>query len=192
MLTSYSQACKTMVFARNSSRQNVPVGKFLDFVVNPNTGVFEALWIQSLHGRKLITPSDIIHWNENELLIENEREMSDVSDLPRVEKVMTQEVAILDSLVYTEHQEKAIGKVIDFAFDTISPRILSLIVKSGFGPLSQKKTIPQHRILRITETGIFITDNTLKINLEETVKVEDKLKNLKNKNPGMDYDDGAN
>jgi len=55
----------------------------------------------------------------------------------------------------------------NFAFDTISPNILSLQVRTGWWIFGQIRLIPRSKITRITEKAIFINDQGLKVKTEE-------------------------
>ncbi len=169
MLTSFQTAYKTIVFTKNSEPR-FPVARFIDFVINPDTGIFEAIWVESPEGLKIILPQDIVQWDENEILITDEQEILDSDSLPRLRKVLDKEIAILGAKVFAG--KTPLGEVIDFAFDTISPRLLSITVKSGFWIFGEKRVIRQDQILKITKEGIFVTEPKVKISnkKEEAVK----------------------
>ena len=96
------------------------------------------------------------------------------------------EVPILKATVWVENQEKPLGRVYDFTFDTISPRILSLKVStSRLGSWGPKAIIPAQRITTIDAKGIHITNNLLKVK-NKNGKIKETLKDLEPKLPEMD------
>lgn len=175
MLTSYKQAFKTWVFTESGANGHEPVARVIDFVINSDSGVFEALWVQSTKGVKLISLQDIISWNSEEVTIEDELSLLEPKDLPGLKKTLDKEVSILGAQVWGQLQKKSLGRVDDFAFDTISPRILSLVVKSGWWIFGSDRIIPRQRIIKIEPDGITIQDGESKIN---TAPLKSDAKNL--------------
>ena len=175
MLTSYKQAFKTWIFTESGVNGHEPIARVLDFVINPQTGIFEALWVQSKKGIRLISLQDIVVWNSEEILIEDELSILKPKDLPGLKPILNKEVAILGADVWAQQKHKSLGKVQDFAFDTISPRILSLVVKSGWWLWGHQRVIPRQRILKIEKKGITIQDGASKVN---TQPLKTKAKNL--------------
>jgi len=41
-----------------------------DFVINPDTGVFEAAWVKTGEGMRLISFQSIVEWNEDEIYLQ--------------------------------------------------------------------------------------------------------------------------
>lgn len=184
MLTSYSESFKTWIFAKNTNDTTIPVARLLDFVINPDSGIFEAIWAQTTNGVKLISPHDIIGWNKNEIFISDTNEILKPQELPRLEKTIEKEIPIIKAKVFTHKTKTYLGTVSDFAFDTISPRILSLTVDSGFWIFKKSKIIVKSRIKKITKKGIFVEENQLKIKEKKELSTSKKIKN---KIPEMDY-----
>ena len=164
MLTSFNEAYKTWIYAK-SPDDKAPVAQLVDFVVNPETGIFEAFWVNTITGLKLVSAKDIALWTEEEIFITDEQAMLDPKELPRIDKVLEKEIPILGALVF--HGKTYLGKVVDFAFDTISPRLLSLTIYSGFWIFGKKQIILRKQIKKITKNGIFISEPTIKIDLEK-------------------------
>jgi len=142
MLTDFFSSQKTWVFSKGSGPR-IPVGKLVDFVINPDTGTFEAFWINTTRGLKLLSPKDILRWHRGKILIAESEDFSTPEQLPKLKKIMENEVSILGAKVFSVHtsiqdlaQKKAgiktyIGRVTNFSFDTLSPRIVTIIVQSG-------------------------------------------------------------
>lgn len=160
MLTSYRQAYNTTVYAE-IERGKLPVGFFIDFVIDPDTGNAAALWIQTLQGKKCLDPSDIVHWRSSEILIRKPDNCFDPSESPKITKLFEKECAILGSQVYRAADQKLIGQVRNFGFDTISPRLLSLHIRSHWWQPWKKQIIPHERIDKITPKGIFVHDQAI-------------------------------
>ncbi|MCF7905968.1 hypothetical protein K9L63_02150 [Candidatus Gracilibacteria bacterium] len=173
MLTDFLSAQRTWVMTKRGS-DDLPIGALVDFVINPDSGIFEALWVQSREGLRLIALDDILQWNRNKITIADENDLSTPDDFPRVKAVIEREVPILRSKVFCG--KKYIGRVKNFGFDTLSPRILTLRVHSGFLFWIQERIIPRSKILRIIPEGIFISENIIpraeKILEENTVLPE--------------------
>ena len=89
--------------------------------------------------------------------------MVKAEELPKLQKILNKEVPILGASVYIESTHKRLGRVINFAFDTISPKILSLQVRSGWWVFGSNRTIPRTKITKMTEKAIFINDQGIKI-----------------------------
>ena len=159
MLTSYLAVYQTWVFAKNTS-EKLPVARFVDFVINPETGIFEAIWVETLGGIKLVLPKDILEWTDEEIWISDENEIVKAADLPRLKKTLDKEVAILGADVFSG--KNIIGQVSDFAFDTISPRILGITCKSGFWIFGDKRIISKNQITKITKKGILVAETKIK------------------------------
>ncbi len=178
MLTSYSASYKTWIFAKNGPIQNMPVGRLLDFVINSETGIFEGLWIKTNKITGILSPKDILNWNDEGIFISQENEISLPEKFPRIAKVLEKEVAILGNSVFVDKTKELLGKVSDFSFDTISPRILSLHVNSGFWLFGTQRIIGRKQIMKIKKNGIFITEPVIKIKEEKKIKapVNKKLK----------------
>ena len=186
MLTSFQESHKTIVKASHPT-PDLMIGYLIDLVVNPETGIIVALWINGLEGKRLLLPEDVLHWNQEEISIQDVQDLSPAESLPKLDKIFKIECPILKTNVYTPAQKKPIGRVTNFIFDTLSPRILSIEVATGFLGI-HKIIIPKNRITKITEEGIFITDNRLKMKLEAEKKLAKHLEALK-KVPEMDFRD---
>ncbi len=162
MLSSFKDIRNTFIFDHGA--EEYPVGILVDFVINPESGKMEALWIKTGFGLKLLDPKDIEKWTMQKIVIPSENDLGDPEKSPRLEKIMQREVAILKAKVFTKDKKKYLGRVEDFTFDTISPRILSILVQGGFLGWGHKRIIPHSKIEKINEEGIFVTEN------EEAVK----------------------
>lgn len=167
MLTSFNQSYGTFIFAKNTDDSAKPVAKLIDFVINPDTGIFEALWVQHKGTLQILPLSEISSWEVGEILISDSSEILPPSALPKIEKILSKECAILKSPVLESESLVFLGNVSDFAFDTISPRILSLIVKKGFWPFSRTRIFPHTQINKITPSGIFILNQKSKIKVKK-------------------------
>ncbi|NCP67367.1 PRC-barrel domain containing protein [bacterium] len=167
MLTTFKQSYKTIIQSKND---DLPTGLLLDMVVNPDTGVFEAFWVKSLEGQKLLLPKDIISWDSQQITINDSNDLSTPEDLPRLRKTFEKECPILKARVYDQAHKKYLGTVSDFTFDTISPRLLALEVEKnwfGFG----KHRIPQHRIIKIKADKITVDSSVLKTEVKSDKKI---------------------
>lgn len=168
MLTTYRQAYKTLVYAQIEDGK-IPVGFFLDFVIDPDTGTMAALWLQTLQGKKMIDPSDIVHWRSSEILIRTPEDCYDPESSPKLKKLFSKECMILGARAYSWPEKRLLGQIRNFGFDTISPRILSLHVRPYWWQPWNKQIIPHQRIHQITPEGIFINDDT---KLKATAPIE--------------------
>lgn len=158
MLTTFKQSYKTLIQSKND---DVPTGLLLDVVVNADTGVFEAFWVKSLEGQKLLLPKDIISWDSQQITITDSNDLSTPEDLPRLRKIFEKECSILRARVYDRAHQKMLGTVRDFTFDTISPRLLAIEVEKNWFGFGRHK-IPQHRIIKIQDDKITVDSSVLK------------------------------
>jgi len=159
MLTDFLSAERTWVIAK-TSEDDFPVGALVDFVINPDSGVFEALWIRTQDGLRLLPLDDLIQWTRDKIIIRDENDLMLPSNFPRIKKILEREVPIRNAKVFCDNN--FIGRVKNFGFDTLSPKILTLLVHSGFLFWSHERIIPRNKILRIDEKGIFISGNEIK------------------------------
>ena len=157
MLTTYRKAYNTTVYAQ-MEKGKLPVGLFIDLVINPDNGTAFALWVQTLQGKKMLDPHDIIQWRSSEILIREPDNCYDPEPNPKLKKIFAKECAVLGADVYRLSDGKRIGQVRNFGFDTISPRILSLHVQPRWWEFWHKQIIPHSRIDQITAKGIFVND----------------------------------
>lgn len=170
MLTTFRQSYKTLV---QTSADAMPLGLLIDMVVNPNKGTFEAFWVRSLEGHKLLLPKDIISWDSQQITISDSNDLSAPDNLPRLEKIFDKECPILKATVYDRALNKPLGYVRDFTFDTISPRLLALEVERNFLGMGRKR-IPQHRIVAITPEQIIVDSTLLKTEIKPE-KLNEKI-----------------
>ena len=174
MLTSFLQVRKkTLLFAKDQD-PNMPVGRVIDFVIRPQDGAFEALWVQTMMGLRLLDRRDVVRWTSRGIIIETEDDCVQPEDLPRLKKVLNSEVRILQAPVW--NKKAKIGVVEDFIFDTLSPYLLKLVVGSRVLFWRRERLIPRAQISRITHEGIFVKENVLKneqnTSLPESVSAE--------------------
>ncbi len=177
MLTDYKRACKTWVYAEHEG-QNMPIAQMIDFVINPETGAFEALWVRALGGNKLLFAKYILEWSESALIVKHEDDLVNPGEAAHIQTVLQKEVTILRSPVFDEKTKKNLGIVINFSFDTLSPRLLSIEIKTGIFPWAKRRIIPHNKITKITDHGIYISDNTAKIKVTDE---KEETKSLKRK-----------
>jgi hypothetical protein len=123
-----------------------------------------------MEGLRLVAPTDFAHWNKEQLVVKEASSLVSPEQLPRLKPVLGREVPILGAQVMATRDITAkkkdhwdLGIVKNFSFDTISPRILSLEVRSGWWLFGKKRLIPRSRILKITEEGILVLDEMVKI-----------------------------
>ncbi len=181
MLTDFLSSQKTWVFSKRNGPQ-IPVGRLIDFVINPDTGVFEAFWVNTTDGLRILLPKDILRWQNRKILIESSGDFTDPKLLPRLKKIMDREVPILGARAFsvlTTIQDLAqknmgtrifIGRVKNFSFDTLSPRIVTIIVESGFLWWKKQRIIPRTRILKIEPEGIYISENQIIVEEKSVLK----------------------
>ncbi|MBT3348730.1 hypothetical protein HN954_05175 [bacterium] len=162
MLTSFLDARKTWVLVDGAPPD--AVGRVVDAVVNPDDGKIEAFWVRAISGLRLLLPDDILRWRR-EIFIDGENDLSAPEHSPRLGAILDREVPILGAKVFLELENKKqkLGKVWNFSFDTLSPKILSIEVYHGFWMFASRMLISRTRILRITSDGIFVGPNILRV-----------------------------
>ncbi len=154
MITTFATAIKTWIFTKNGDE--LPVARVLDFVVDPNDGRIPALWAATPEGLKLLAINDILRWRIGEVLITDENELLKPNNFPKVTAILKREAPIIGAKVFAEKTENCLGKVRNFSFDTISPRILSIHIQKGFWPFVRRRIIHRTQIVKISNDGIFI------------------------------------
>jgi uncharacterized protein YrrD len=143
----------------------MPLGKLMDIVIDPNTGKCEAFWVQTLDGLRLIDMKDIHRWGKNEIYVSSQKDILKPEEFPRITPILEREVPIISAKVFVREGKipRKIGKVKDLAFQTNSLLLLGILVNTGWWIFGKKIDIPRARILEITEDGIFITNNLIKV-----------------------------
>ena len=175
MLTTFNDSYKTPLFSHNNGE--LLIGFLIDIVINSETGIFEAFWIHSIEGQKLLLPKDILSWNYNRIITEDIGNLSSPESLPRLKRVFEKECPILQAPVYQRSDHAFIGKVKNFTFDTISPRLLSIEVRKGFFGFS-KRIISHKSIDKITKEGIWVLEPEVRIKVEDT-NLKSEIKKLR-------------
>ncbi len=170
MLTSYQYVYKAFVFTPDT----ISVGRLMDFVINPDSGIFEMAWIKTDTGMCLLSFHDIYRWTEEGIFIKNTEALHQPSDLPRIKKVLNKEVPILKASVFLSETNTYLGCVIDFSFDTIFPRLLAITVKRGFLFWTKKRIINAKKIVKITNKGLFIKDGIVATTKKEVKSLAPK------------------
>lgn len=155
MLTRYTHAYQTPVVVLNDDTP-VMLGYFLDFVIDPETGICVALWVQTSQGMQMLSPKDIVRWEARHIVIADEECLVPPEDLPSVHRVSKKEVPIMNAKTYIEKPRMFLGRVVDYDFDTISPRLLSIVVHKGFWFWGDTRIIARNRITKMTQDGIFV------------------------------------
>ncbi len=164
MLTDFASV-RNMWIMVQGSEPPVPIGKVVDVVIDPENGKFQALWVRSLRGLRILSFSDIARWRRGEILVQNEQAFSQPEELPRLKEVFEREVPVINAPVFEKKQK--IGRVYNITFDTISPRIVALHVRTGFFMFGKRFIVPYSRIKKITEKGIFLLDPGVKVKASE-------------------------
>ncbi len=154
MITNFKAAVKTWVFVKNGD--SLPVARTIDFVIDPNNGKLAAIWIVTTEGLKLLTIKDVLRWNTKKILIADNNELLKADDFPKLSTILNREAVIIGAKVFATKTKKFLGVVQNFSFDTISPRILSIIVQKGFWPFNSNRIIPRNKIVKISKKGIFV------------------------------------
>lgn len=178
MLTTFNDEYKKWVHVKTGIEPEIPVAQVLDFVIDSRNGKFEAVWVKSLGGMKLISVKNILHWNPFEMLVEEENDLVVPDKFPQAEALEKKDFPILGAKVFVENTKgDYLGKVYNFVFDTLSPQILAIHVRSSLFPWATRRIIQRGMIKRITKEGIFVTKNFADV--RDLVKVAKELLNKK-------------
>jgi sporulation protein YlmC with PRC-barrel domain len=150
----------------------MPVGKVVDVIIDPDNGKFSALWIRSIRGLRILAFSDITRWKQNEIIVNTEQSFYLPEEMPRLKEIFEKEVPVINAPVF--EKKNKIGRVMDITFDTISPRIVALHIRSGFLIFGRQFIVPYSRIKKITHEGIFLLDPGIKVKdpLEEPISLK--------------------
>jgi uncharacterized protein YrrD len=147
----------------------LPLGMVVDVVVDSNNGKIQALWAKTLEGLCLVDFRDIKKWGRSEIYISSQKDILKPEEFPRIFPVLEREVPIISAKVFVREGDRLlkIGQVKDFVIETSFPVILSILVNTGWWIFGRKVEIPRSRILEISEKGIIVSDNLLKIKDDE-------------------------
>jgi uncharacterized protein YrrD len=181
MLMTFRQAQKQLVVT-DAEKGFDPLGRFYDFVINPETGKCEALWIQSLFGLRILFLDDITRWQDEMIHIKSSEMLHKSENLPRLKNIFEAEVPIMHAKVW--EGDVQIGRVKNFWFDTISPRIVKISVRNGWWFFAPKRIITSDCIESITEKGVTICESPIKVS-DTTDDVSPKIKKMIQE-PGME------
>lgn len=159
MLMTFRQAQNQLVVT-DAEKGFDPLGKFYDFVIHPDTGKCEAIWVQSLFGLRILFPDDITRWQDGMIHIKSTDMLHKPENLPRLQMVFSVEVPIMYAKVW--ESGALIGRVKNFWFDTISPRIVKILVQNGWWVIGSKRIIESDWIESIKEEGVTVTKPAIK------------------------------
>lgn len=166
MILTFKQLSRVLVFTRFAKNAQ-PVAKMVDCVINAQTGLFEAFWVMTLDGMKLLQRGDILQWEEFQVRVKSKDVFVEADSVVRMKKIIEEEIPILKAKVFCN--QKLLGRVHNFSFDTVSPRILHLYVRGGLLG-ARRYIIHSSRIYKIDVHGIHIWDNATLKSLEKHVK----------------------
>ena len=145
------------------ARDGAPLGRINDVVVNPNTGDIPALWIRTADETKLLAIDEIQRWTRNELFVDSPADLISPEEFPRLEEVLQQEVSIINAPVFEQHKEPLkIGTCHNFSFDTLSPKLVSIEISSGWFLWKNERIINRRQILEMKNNGIFVSAPLIK------------------------------
>lgn len=160
MITRFKKIQNSLVFTQDSETP-MPIGLFIDLIINSETGNFPAIWIKTPKGLKILLKEDIILWEKDQLLISSTKDLIDPEKLPtKLNSIIKKDEPILDTIVW--NRDKKIGKVSDFVFNLEDPRLLKIFIQHNWKFWTQKQIIPFQKIIKITKKGIFINENQIK------------------------------
>ena len=162
MITSFLRMRKMWVFSLQA-QPPMPLGKIIDIVVEPKKGEIKAIWVQTFDGLRLIDFSDIQRLSKKQVYIVSQNDLFMPESLPKLKPILENEVRIISADVFVKESEnnRKIGTVVDFIFETTVSRISTLVVQKGWWIFGEKTEIPRVRILEITEDGVFISSNEI-------------------------------
>lgn len=139
-------------------------GAFLD----PENGTLIAFLVGV---SRAITPSDIIKWGKNELLVADEEVFSSPFDLHRLENFGLRRCYFLGKKVLSKSGDR-IGKVRDFTLETLGTSLVTFEVSRGFLWLRwDKRIFAASDIQEITETTIVLNLDPQKPSKAKTEKL---------------------
>lgn len=151
------------------SREGMPIGRVQDMVVHPETGDVPALWVRSAEGTRLLSLTEIQRWSREEIWVESLADLISAEEFPRLQEVLKREVKIIQAPVFEQREvPQRIGVCQDFAFDTLSPKLVSVEVVSGWLFWKKERIIHRRQILEIKENGIFVLPPVLTDMVEKT------------------------
>ena len=187
MRTSFSVERKKFVFDAQNSGDGVPLGRIIDFVIDPKSGAFVAAWVVTPDGMRLLALENITNWGEREIEISEERDLVEPEKMPALKKILDSEVRICGAnVLYDPEGNKPLkmGKVTDIHFDTISPRIICLQFRTPIWTFWASMDLPRASILRIDEKGVWIK-NLVKKSPAQPVSKSEQSQKIENSDPAQ-------
>lgn len=150
---------------RADAKKIEPLAKVVDAVINPDNFKFEAYWVLTPDGMRLLLPESIVKFQKELIHVKDENVFLTPESAVRLKKVLNREISVLKAKVYCN--KVLIGTVSDFTFDTLSPRILQLTVQGGFLGF-RKSLIHVSRVYKTDKHGIHVFDNTVLKSLKKS------------------------
>ncbi len=141
--------------------QEVKVGSVLDLAINPQDGKILCLLIKTgfFSPKLALLPQDILKWEEEFILIQNNQSLIPVEEIVRVQEILKQHFKWVDQKVVNT-QKRKIGKVLDLTLDLEIGQIsrLSIEITSLKGLLETERLIPWNKIIKVTPHYIMIEE----------------------------------
>jgi len=142
-----------------SIRSSGRIGTVLKPIINPHNLHIDGFFCQSVHSKNELVLLDIYirEFAPNGIIIDDHKNLSDPTDLVRLEPVIKLNFSLENKTVFSG--KKKIGKVIDFAIDKDSLFVQKLYVQPPvWQSLNQNRlTIDRSSIIEVTDTKIVVS-----------------------------------
>lgn len=131
---------------------NRAIGYIRDILVDPESGGIIGFLFSRRH---LITPIDVVSWNEG-IVINEETNITEVHDVLRAKTFLQNPIPIMGQKVFTEEKEY-LGRVYDMSFEGTLFSLYQIFVGKGFLFIRfGTHIIPRTNIVEITKKGIIV------------------------------------
>lgn len=164
MLRMYSRLQDAAVISLHTSTQ---VAKIDDLFIDFNSGKILGLYLHKtgflFPPNTMLLSQNIVEWS-NAIYIQSEDSISELSELVRYEKKLSEDFSIFGLKTYTK-EGKYIGKVSDIMIETMTMTLRKIEVERGFAFWKTQLLVPLDQVYKITSQRLIVNDIRSKIHL---------------------------
>ncbi len=143
-----------------SLRIGAPIGKVVGHLINPHNLKVDAVWVKIGGHREplLIIQQNIREVTPDGLIIDDYTSASETDDLVRLQPIIELHFELLDKKVISGHF--SIGKVADYAVDSLDMSIQKLYIKPGLSSVikSTQLVVDRRQIIEVSQRHIKVSD----------------------------------
>jgi len=174
MIKSYLASIGTPILSREDGE---PLALLKDFIVNPENGKIEGIWVKPLTlplSIGVIRSDDITEWKSS-IYVQDSSAIAESCDIIRITDVLTKNARFIGNRLQNE-SGSYIGKAYDFDFDTQKLYLMNLYSKkNSFIFSSDRRIFSYDSIIEVFPEYILVKDEqTIKEKLTEPAIMTDQ------------------